>query len=195
LTFLRTAVPTPFKAPASIETPRLFLGRPRATDAEAIFARYASDCDALRFIGWPAHTSLADTRAFLESSDADWEKWGAGPYIILSRADGLLLGGTGLALESADVAMTGYVLARDAWGQGYATEALSAIVALRVPLRIRRLYAICHVEHRPSWHVLEKCGFVREQHLPRHIRFPNLGIDEPQDVYCYVIEESILPPP
>jgi RimJ/RimL family protein N-acetyltransferase len=38
-----------------------------------------------------------------------------------SRHDGSLLGGAGLAFETSERAMTGYVLARDVWGKGYAT--------------------------------------------------------------------------
>lgn len=83
------------KAPASIETTRLVLRRPSTRDAEAIFARYAGDPDVTRFVGWPRHQSVADTRAFLDFSDAEWERWPAGPYLIESRADGTLLGGTG----------------------------------------------------------------------------------------------------
>ena len=35
----------------------------------------------------------------------------------------LLLGATGLELKDEGEAVTGYVLAKDAWGKGYATEA------------------------------------------------------------------------
>jgi RimJ/RimL family protein N-acetyltransferase len=47
-----------------------------------------------------------------------------------------------------------------------------------------RLYALCHVDHQASWHVLEKCGFKREGVLPHHSVFPNLS-SEPLDVLSY----------
>src|SRR5438876_12388274 len=50
------------RAPDTIDTPRLILRRPRASDAEAIFSRYASDPDVTRYVGWPAHKSVDDTR-------------------------------------------------------------------------------------------------------------------------------------
>ncbi len=68
-----------------------------------------------------------DTRAFLGFSDADWAKWPAGAYLIFSRAEVALLGGTGLSFVNATEAVTGYVLAQDAWGKGYATEALESM--------------------------------------------------------------------
>jgi ribosomal-protein-alanine N-acetyltransferase len=173
------------KGPVSFETNRLVLRRPRSSDAEAIFARYASDPQVTRFLGWPMHESMADTRAFLEFSDSEWERWPAGPYLVESRADGVLLGGTGLAFETPYRAATGYILARDAWGQGYATELLTAVRDLAPRLGVRRLYALCHPQHRPSWRVLEKVGFVREATLRSYAEFPNLDAGTPQDVLCY----------
>jgi [ribosomal protein S5]-alanine N-acetyltransferase len=132
------------------------------------------------------HRALDDTRAFLEFSEAQWEREGAGPYLIESRSDGRLIGSTGLDLETPFRAATGYVLATDSWGLGYATEALRAVVELTPTLGVRRLHALCHPDHRASWRVLEKCGFEREVLLRRHSVFPNLEPDEPIDVLCYV---------
>ncbi len=101
--------------------------KPLSEDASDIFERYASDAEVTRFLSWPMHTSLDDTHAFLDFSDAEWDRWPAGPYLICSLADGSLLGSTGLAFEVPFRATTGYVLARDSWGQGFATEVLLAM--------------------------------------------------------------------
>jgi [ribosomal protein S5]-alanine N-acetyltransferase len=173
------------KAPASINTVRLVLKRPTGSDAAAIFERFASDPEVTRVVGWPRHRSLRDTHAFLAFSDAEWERWPAGPYLIFAGETGELLGGTGLGFETAYRASTGYVLAKNAWGQGYATEALQAMVGLAPRLGVQRLYALCHPEHRRSWRVLEKCGFAREGTLRRYAEFPNLQPGIPGDVLCY----------
>jgi ribosomal-protein-alanine N-acetyltransferase len=173
------------KMPARVETERLVLRRPLASDADAVFARYASDPEVVRYVGFPAHRSLDDTRAFIVASDNQWDAWPCGPYLIESRADGRLLGGTGLAFETSRRAMTGYVLAKDSWGRGYATEALRAMVALADHLRVTRVYALCHTAHAPSGHVLEKCGFALEGVLRAFAEFPNLRPGEPLDVSCY----------
>ena len=80
--------------------------------------RYSGDPDVTRYVGWPAHRTVEETRAFLEYSDAEWTRWPAGPYLILAREGGRLLGGTGLSFETSRRAMTGYVLAADAWDGG-----------------------------------------------------------------------------
>ena len=171
-------------APRAIDTPRLVLRPPEFADCELILERYASDPEVTRYLGWPRHRTIDDTRAFVEFSRHEWQRWPAGPYLAWSR-DGRLLGGTGLAFETPTRAATGYVLARDAWGCGLATEALAAMTALAGRLGVRRLYALCHVAHEASWRVLERGGFTREGVLRRHSEFPNLAPGEPADVFCY----------
>src|SRR5258708_35710678 len=112
------------RAPAAIETDRLLLRRPRARDAQAVFARYAADPAVTRYLGWRTHRSVVDTQLFLVCCDAEWRHSGVGPYLIQSRQDGELLGSTALRLTSPQQAATGYLLAKDAWGRGYTTEAL-----------------------------------------------------------------------
>jgi RimJ/RimL family protein N-acetyltransferase len=173
------------RAPETLATERLLLRRARPADAEAMFSRYASDPEVTRLVGWPRHTRLEDTRGFLEYDAGCWERSPAGGYVLESRATGVLLGSTGFLFETPYRAMTGYVLARDAWGLGYATEALGAIVGAAPSLGVRRLFALCHHEHRASARVLEKCGFALEGVLRRYAIFPNLDPGEPQDVRCY----------
>jgi len=173
-----------------LETARLVLRRPVASDAHAIFQCYASDPEVTRYLSWPRHTAIEETRMFLQFSDAEWARWPAGPLLIFSRGDGTLLGGSGLGFEAPHRAATGYVLAKDQWGKGYATEVLGAIVEVARSVGVQRLYAICHVDHVASWRVMEKCGFAREALLRRHTVFPNLS-DEPADVLQYA---QILPP-
>jgi ribosomal-protein-alanine N-acetyltransferase len=175
------------KAPSSILTPRLILSRPRPSDAAEIFETYARDPEVTRFLGWRRHESVAETSAFLEFSDGEWERWPAGPYLIRSRDDGRLLGGTGLGFEAGDQAVTGYVLAQGAWGRGYATEALTAMIDVARRAGVLTLYALCHPQHRASWHVLEKCGFTRDGDWSQQAEFPNLAPGVLQDVLRYTL--------
>ena len=176
------------QGPERIETARLVIRRPRFADAAAILSRYASDPDVTRYLGWPTHLTITDTRAFLKFSDVEWKRWLVGPYLLESR-DGRLVGSTGLSLETPYRASTGYVVTRDEWGAGIATEALQTMVVVARSMGVRRLYAICHVEHRASANVLEKCGFQCEGVLRKYAEFPNLSPGEPQDVFCYALVE------
>ena len=177
------------RAPERIETERLLLRRPKQSDAQAIYDRYASDREVTRYLSWPRHRSVADTLAFLSLSDSEWQRWPAGPYLAFTSANGApgaLIGSTGLFYKSPTRAVTGYVFAKEAWGNGYATEALQAMVELAKQTGVERLEAICHAEHMPSAHVLEKCGFIREEVRREHFVFPNLKPQMKADVFSYI---------
>jgi [ribosomal protein S5]-alanine N-acetyltransferase len=175
------------KGQDQIETQRLLLRKPLIEDVDSIFSRYASDPTVTRYMSWPMHRSVADTKAFLAWSDADWAQWPAGSYLVFERdPQGRLLGGTGLSFVSLEQAITGYVFARDAWGFGFATESMQAMVALARSLGVRRLEAVCHVDHRASARVLEKCGFVSDGVVPAHTEFVNLNPGIKSDVLSFV---------
>ncbi len=173
-------------APEHLLTPRLLLRRPLASDIEAIFRRYASDPEVTKYLAWPRHQRLEETEAFLELSDHEWTTHGCGPYLILLQSTEAVLGSTGLHIVGPMRASTGYVLARDAWRHGYATEATLAIAALAERAGIVRLEAHCHTEHHASARVLEKSGFSLEGVQRRSILFPQIDPTTLLDVRCYV---------
>jgi len=168
------------------------LAPPRRADAPAVFERYAADPDVTKYLGWPRHQTVADTELFVALSLSMWQRWGVGPYLIRAR-DGRLLGSTGLLIEEPGHAVSGYVLAKDAWGQGIATETLTAMVDLARALGLSRLSAMCHPDHRASWRVLEKCGFTRcaGQH---RVELPNLAPGRQSDVLRYELPLDARPP-
>lgn len=175
------------KASEQIQTARLLLRRPVATDAEAIFRCYASDPVVTRYLSWPTHRSVADTQAFLARDETEWQKWPAGSYLVYLREDNRLLGGTGLSFKTPTQAATGYVFAQDSWGQGYATETLKAMVDLARLTGLQRLEAVCHIDHKPSARVMEKCGFQLEATLREGAVFPNLDLGVRSDMLVYAV--------
>jgi RimJ/RimL family protein N-acetyltransferase len=162
---------------------RLLYRRPTMHDAEAMFAAYANDSEVTRYLGWRTHRSADETRAFLEFSDRHWSTHDVGP--LLAFEGERLIGSTGLMMEAEHHATTGYLVVRDAWGKGYATQIARAMVDLAFTLpRVQRLSAFTHADHATSGRVLEKAGFTCEGRLRRYSVFPNLGT-EPCDVLIY----------
>jgi RimJ/RimL family protein N-acetyltransferase len=105
-------------------------------------------------------------------------------YLIFERHSNELLGSIGGRL-TPPIIQWGYCLARDAWGQGFATEAASAFVAAAIDQPSTwRLQAFCDLENTRSARVLQKSGSMLEGILRRYMVFPNLG-PAPRDVYCY----------
>ncbi len=173
-------------APQRIDTPRLILRRPEARDASAIFARYAADPDVTRYLGWPRHLTEGDTLGFIEFSDEAWHTTPCGPYLIESRSTHALLGSAGFAFEAEAAASVGYVLAKDAWGRGYATEALCSLATLAREIGLARLNGYCHPDNTATHRVLEKCGFHLDTARTLRMAFPNLDERGTQEIVCYV---------
>lgn len=174
------------KAPFEFRSERLTLRKPAAGDAEAIFERYAGDERVGRFLAWPIHNTIDDTRLFLNFSEAQWAEWPAGPYLVFRDND--LIGSTGLAFETGTRASTGYVFAVDAWGAGYATECVLAMKALAVELGVKRLYAGVHPDHEPSAQVLRKAGFRDDGIAESCCEFPNQAPGVLQDVRLFAVD-------
>ena len=109
------------------------------------------------------HESAGDARQFIEAALSGWDRNDTITYLAFSKEGGQLVGSTGIVLETPLRAYTGYVLARDAWGRGLATEMARAMVdvAFAFP-KLWRLFAICHANHLASERVLLKVGFQRE---------------------------------
>jgi ribosomal-protein-alanine N-acetyltransferase len=169
-------------APETLATARLRMRAPREGDGAAIFAAYASDPVATRYMGWPRHAAVTASHAFVTLAIAEWTTHGCGTYLI--ERDGALIGSTGLHLLGPVGAATGYILTPTAWGHGYATEACRAMIALGRDLGIPRIEASCHTAHRASVRVLAKAGLVCEGVRHADTVFPQLGA-QLQDVLVY----------
>lgn len=167
-----------------VSTSRLRYRRPVLADAPRIFARYSNDPEVTRYLGWPRHRSVGDAEMFVAFSDNEWATRPAGPMLIERADTGALVGSTGLMWDGPATAATGYVLARDSWGQGFATEALGAMISLAESLGVTRLSAMCHPAHESSQAVLRKHEFcLNAKFVP--VVFPNLS-DAQQDALLFV---------
>ena len=150
---------------------------------------YASDIGVVRHLDWGPNTP-EDTARFLSMAR---EARDAIPRIayhlaIVLRATDRLIGGCRIEIRNAASVSgdIGYVLASDAWGRGYATEATRALLDFGFQgLALHRIWATCDVENRASARVLEKIGMEQEGHLRQNVRRKG----EWRDSYLYAILE------
>jgi len=160
--------------PESIPTERLLLQRLRYEDAEEIFYAYASKPEATRFVSWPTHNTVDDTRRYLVYAFQAWN-YGTDYSYSIRLPNNLLVGSIGIVNENGK-AQVGYIISPVHWGRGYATEACRAI--LRVLSAIEGIYRIgsfVDAENLASIRVLEKCGMYAEARLADWFRFVNQG--------------------
>jgi ribosomal-protein-alanine N-acetyltransferase len=170
--------------PQEILTDRLRLRPPTVADADRMFTRYSRNPEVCRYLSWTPHQSIDDTHEYLRRISRENADGTSEGYLIFSRDSDELLGSVGGRIQSHQIQF-GYCLARDCWGQGYATEAARAFVAAAMdePQNWRD-QAFCDLENRASAHVLEKVGLTLEGVLRRYLVMPNIS-SEPRDMFCY----------
>ncbi len=142
-------------------TDRLILREFVASDFDAL-REIDSDPEVLRFRSRSVITP-ADTREFLAQAEAQAVEQPRQQYAlaITRRDDGRLLGACGLIIASSryDEAYLWYVINRQDWGKGYATEAASRLLRFGFEeAGLRHIFAECQLDNLASARVLEKIG-------------------------------------
>lgn len=174
------------RPPAHFETSRLKFSPVALDDASLIFDGYASRERPTRFMNFARHECLAESEAWAARCVKCWNDGSAFPWTLTNRLTGAYIGNIELRLAPPK-ADFGYILCEDAWGQGYASEAASAIVgrALGQP-EIFRVWATCHPDNVASARVLEKSGLRFEARLANWEARPQLG-ELAGDSLAYVV--------
>jgi RimJ/RimL family protein N-acetyltransferase len=144
--------------------------------AERLSTDHLSDLVALHLdpevARYSAGVRSADqTRLYLETSLAHWDKHGFGLWALRTR-DGAFAGRAGIrhvAVDGTPDVEIAYTFRRAVWGQGLATEIASAMTALGLgPLRLHSLVAVIMTPHAASRRVVEKCGYHLERSVLHH---------------------------
>jgi RimJ/RimL family protein N-acetyltransferase len=116
---VQLAIPT-------LETERLTLRPFREDDVQAFF-ELSQDPDVVRYVGDRRVPTLQETWRAVAGWLGHWALRGYGQWAIEERASGRLIGRAGI-INPVDWPgpEVGYLLGRDWWGHGYATEAARA---------------------------------------------------------------------
>ena len=155
-----------------LRTARLLLRQPTDEDADA-FAEASTDREVMRYIGDGGVGSREGSLNAIRRYRSFWEKDGFCTFVLERRADGVVIGRTGLQAwnpvdwctgarseigPTAEIEI-GWILARRHWRQGYATEAaLAARDWAFGELGVKRLISLIHPGNRVSIRVAEKIG-------------------------------------
>jgi RimJ/RimL family protein N-acetyltransferase len=177
-----------------IETERLILRR--WTDADRVaFVRMVCDPEVGEWLGGARtrNQALGD----FTRMQAFWDEHGYGQLAIERRADATVLGRVGCRRQPpewkhpmAGKVEIGWLLARDDWGHGYATEAAAAMLpwgfeALATPT----IYSWTARINRRSEAVMQRLGLRRLAELD--FEHPDLAADDPLRPHVvYVIERQ-----
>ena len=148
-----------------IETERLVLRKPRREDAADLAVAYA-DPEVVRYMSDGSTATLAEVEEGLDRWLDRWESWGMSLFSLERRADGRVLGRAGYLRwdpetweVGGDETELGWLLAREYWGQGYATESALALRDWAIEERgLTRLISLIDRENVRSVRVAERIG-------------------------------------
>jgi RimJ/RimL family protein N-acetyltransferase len=147
-----------------LETERLLLKRLELSDAPFIL-ELLNDPSFVRFIGDKGVRSLEDAREYLSTGPiASYERFGFGLFLTERREDGAPMGICGLLKrDSLDDVDVGFAFLPRYWGNGYAFESASAVLAYgRTAFGLGRIVAITSPDNTASMGLLEKLGLKFE---------------------------------
>jgi ribosomal-protein-alanine N-acetyltransferase len=143
-----------------LETHRLSLRPLQTEDAEAIFT-LGSDPEVTRYVFWPRHETVENSRAFVAwLSGVKFRAWAMHRRTQPGAIGIVFLHSLNAHHRKAELSMH---VTRSCWGQGFATEAGSAVLREALgPMKLNRIEATCMVPNEASARVLAKLGLIQE---------------------------------
>jgi RimJ/RimL family protein N-acetyltransferase len=148
-----------------IETDRLLLRDLDPSDEDALTEIFADD-EVMRYIGAGGVLGRDVARGMIEREREHYDERGWGQWATVERASGRFIGVCGLILwpdiDGRQELEVAYLLARDAWGVGYATEAAAAIRDLGATIRAD-LVSLIYRDNTASINVATKIGMHHEK--------------------------------
>ncbi len=159
--------------PEQIETKQLVLQRLKYEDAEEIFYTYASKPEATKFVSWPTHQRIKETRDYLRYAVQGWNLGIDCSFAIRLKDTHQLIGSFGVMNEMGKLQF-GYILSPTQWGHGYATEVCQMMMPiLQAQPSVFRIGTFVDVDNVASARVLQKAGLIEEARLKKWFRFVN----------------------
>jgi [ribosomal protein S5]-alanine N-acetyltransferase len=130
------------------------------------------DPETMRFWDWPPFSERDTVDEIVAAQIADMENGNSLYWAVCREAGGPAIGCCDLSEIDHHHARAevGFLFGRRHWGQGYAAEAMAAIMEYAFDgLGLQRLWARFHAGNEKSRALLERLGFVYEGTLRGHV--------------------------
>ena len=164
LVLRRTLEPKRLELP--VDTDRLRLRPLERGDAARLFEIYG-DAETMRLVGRTGRpvANLEATQRAVDAIRRHGELHGFGLWAVGELDGSPLVGVAGLAWVEGHgpEVEAAYILRRDRWGRGFATEALRTVLRLgHDELGLDRIVALAYLENDASRRVMEKAGMLAD---------------------------------
>lgn len=144
-----------------------FSMRAFALDDSIPLHKILGDPDVIRYMPFKSQPSLEKVQKLVCEHIAHWDKFGYGWWALESNPDYKFIGWCGLEyLPELDETEVGYLLAKDAWGKGIATQAVKTSLKFAfTSAGLQRIIGLVHPQNIASIRVLEKNGLAKTAEL------------------------------
>ncbi len=153
-----------FRDPPVLQTNRLILRRMQRSDSRDMF-EYARDPAVTRFLTWDPHPDEAYTRRYLTYVASRYKAGEFFDWSLILRTENKMIGTCGFTRIDCKnhLGEVGYVLNKNYWGRGLATEALQRVIQFAFEvLKLGRVESRFMEGNIPSKRVMEKAGMTFE---------------------------------
>jgi len=163
----------------TIETDRLGLRNWKDNDLSEMAALNA-DPDVMRY--FPKTQNKEDTQRFILRMQDQFSKTGYCYFAAERLADNVFLGFIGIMYQDYEADFTpcvdiGWRLAKNFWGNGYATEGAKACLSFaHETLNLERVYSVASKYNVASLNVMRKIGMVHQYDFdhPKLLEYPSI---------------------
>ncbi|WP_292134831.1 GNAT family N-acetyltransferase [Mesorhizobium sp.] len=166
-----------------IETQRLTLRPPILSDDESVL-EYGSQGETVKYLQWKPLQSLQEAQDFVNRAMREWQNLDRTRSWVLELKNPVVTIGALRATASQEGLEIGFVVNAKYHRQGYASEAIRAVVSRARLDGLSRISAICDAQNYASQRFLERNCFKAVRRLRRRLVHPALGA-KPRDCILY----------
>lgn len=147
-----------------LETDRLILRKFKITDAPEVFYSWTSDGNVTKYLSWSPHKDIEETTNIIENwinrYDSNIYNW----VVELKNTHELIGNISAISVSRKHHnCEIGYCYGSKYWNQGYATEALKAVINYMLyDCEMHIVEAKHHSINPASGRVMEKAGMIKE---------------------------------
>ena len=154
------------KGTVTLETERLILRRFTETDDEAMFRNWCADPDVTKYLMWPTHKSIEESRRVLydiwlsKYDEPNFYQWA-----IVNKTINEPIGSIGVVKhdDQTKTVHIGYCIGKSWWSKGYTSEALIRLVRFFFEeVGINRIESRHDPRNPNSGKVMQKAGLQYE---------------------------------
>lgn len=150
-----------------LQTERLFLRQLTLDDIDLLCGIFS---DPVAMQHYPKTLDLEETKSWIQTILGNYAKYGAGMWACHLKTTGEFVGQVGIHfhpdVDGQFEVEVGYLLLREYWHNGYATEAARASINYaRDKLGHKRIISLIKPENTPSRRVAERNGLEIEKEI------------------------------